>query len=234
MRLACRRVFIISALAVSLSGCFVYHWEAYQEREVEVDAKPQPALPGNELPKYLRVERTGLAANEFLFFNDSDEMIFVEFRNSAAQFGNTSHRVVSGASRVINTDRDSPDTPIAPKTSAKVAFYTPDEGEIMSSLRVMNVGHGIYRIAIRRQSGKTDFAVIHSRANPKPEKTKTEEFLKGTFTTGAPAEDRWLCYLSAFVFCPFIEPSDYSEALAIAKKKFGDDVEVRYVGKTRK
>lgn len=237
------RVAAIAGVGLFSSGCLTYKWNAVLVDNVAKSSDPTAGNPKNELPTYLHVTYSPGNPNEFLFLNKSKESIAVSYKDSVAEIVGQSYRVVPGTTRVLNADRDPPDTPIAPGTVARVSFYMPGSDLAQASL---DAGLSYtFRVAIKR-ADKTDKAVIHDA--PKGPVRDRCLSVKGAryrvdthdcrlpFTSEAADRDRWLCYSTGIFsggWCWFVKPTsdDTAAAQVTAKKLLGQEAAAAYIGR---
>lgn len=227
--------YLIFLTMLLFSSCMTYRWEA--KVPVEVTTKkstPTKPRPNNVIPKFVTVEalakHSKILGNRFSVKNNSDEMVYVSYKNSVIEFLGSSYRVISGETIGINKDRDSADTPIAPNSTADISLFTQDD--IISSQMKTDPKLFTYRIAFRREGKKTEYAIIYPDRKDDPSEDVTTDV--NSFTTEVASKDKLLCFATAVFYggwCWFIAPSDTDilEAEKTGKKLFGPNTTIRFL-----
>lgn len=216
----------ILLVAATTSGCLTYKWKV-TEADLKVEAPIKEAAK-DQVPAFAEIKHFGKNANHFFVTNKSQEVIFVSYASSVAEVL-TSVRVISGETMGMHKDRDSPDTPIAPGSSAEVSFYSDDK---LTSALMVDPGEATYtlRIALKGPGGKLDYAIMNCSGSGK----KVDE--GPMVRTHAGAADQLACYLTGIIYggwCWFVSPGDKDTDIAkkAAKEKYGDKAGIEYAGR---
>jgi hypothetical protein len=213
-------------------------WKAGQKKR-DAEIKAAKKVEG-EIPNIIEIEpiddiviNQRSAHNYFRITNKSKDIIYVNYRRSVIDAAGRSHRVVSGETKKIHEDRDSPDTPIAPGGFAEISLF-PADTEPPDDYQIKVV----YRLALTRSDSSSVFAVFRAK--------KPIDFPSGPdvscpiertyFRSDAHWADQALCY-STFIlaggWCWFISPrdSDFEQANELAKIMLGNRVTAIYRGR---
>lgn len=214
-----RSAFIAVALLLGTTpGCLSYRWQ--------VHIAPPSFVPlPDDVPPFVQVTRASNGGNYFAVTNVGHEPIFVSYRESIAEVGLQSIRVVSGDTRRMHNDMTPPDVPIAPGSTALVSFYDAEEQHDL----VTNGKEARFRIALRTTAGNIVYAVMQPKAAHPP---------ASTFVTSASDGDKVACYVTAFLYggwCWFVHPGDSDRIAAEerARSQFQGTAadHVEYVGR---
>lgn len=213
-----RSLFLALLTAATFTGCLTYHWRVVDDTKVAPDPpKPLP-LPKDQVPAFITVEH-GADPHHFTVHNNSASTVFISFRESVMEASGKSHRVVSGETKQLHADQDSPDTPIAPATSADVSFYS----DTLSSLEEGQVVK--FRIALRQQ-GKETQAILHSRLEVEEEEEKDLKFTTHEQDTAS----RVLCVATIGIWCRLKLPTQQDRDDANQKaKKYGPNAKAEFL-----
>lgn len=203
-----------------LAGCLTYRWEASVPENLLV-AKSNDS----SAPKFAKIEgvKDPTRRNHFQVTNESKKMISVSFKQSVIEIDGKSYRVLSGSTINMNRDRESPDTPIAPNTVAEVSFY-PEDG-IAKSIVINGTSEITYRIALRQDEGKPEYAIL-----------RQSKAVGGEFTTKVNDRDKWGCIITGIFYggwCWFVKPNDEDRKQAEERGKdlYGPNAKISFVKK---
>ncbi len=206
-------LFLSVLVLLTSFSCTTYRWQA--ELPEVVDA-------ARKVPKFVKIDSTA-RRNHFKVTNLTDDMVTVSYRQSVIQVGDSSLRAISGETRGINTDRDSPDIVIAPRTASEISLYSEDSDKsqkiVRGTLRDVK-----FRIAMKLADKPMEYAIISGEPS-------------NEFTTEASQHEKMFCYLTGLFYggyCWFIRPSedDRAEAKRRAEEIFNTKVkEIRYLGR---
>lgn len=222
------RMILLISTSLTFTSCLTYRWQAHVPEDQLASPAPKPVQPANQVPKFVKIEPMKSRGNHFMVSNLSQEMVYVSYKQSVVEFAGSSYRVVSGETRGINRDRDSPDTPIAPNTTAEVSFYTEDN----TTSELMQKGSAAinYRVAIRKEDKKPKYAILHGTS---ADEKKEKELL---FTTESQGNNRLACYITGILYggwCWFVHPTEEDHKIAEekGKSKYGPQTTVEYQGR---
>ena len=209
--------FLLLGYVLFLSSCSHYKWKYEEDLE-----KSSNKIVLSKVPKYIDIEQDGLV-NHFTIKNNSSETLYIVFKDSHASYLGTTYRLISGETTGRNVDRASPDEPIASKTKSEISFYTP--GNIEHTWRKDSINPVKFEISVRKGSSELDKIIIESYGK-----------FVGEFETDISSSDRFWCMYTGWMYggyCWFVKPdeSEIEAAKNIARKKFGENVVIEYVGK---
>lgn len=206
--------FLLSlVICSSFYSCTTYRWKAELPEVVDTSRK---------IPKFVKIESTG-RRNHFKVTNLTDDMVTVSYRQSVIQVGDSSLRAISGETRGINTDRESPDLVIAPKTASEISLYSEDSDK---SQKIVNgkMKDVKFRIALKWAEKPVEYAIIEGGSI-------------NEFTTEANQNEKILCYATGIFYggyCWFLRPSEEER---IQAKKQAEEIfkapvkDIRYLGR---
>ncbi len=218
-----RKAVSLLALSMSLSGCFTYHWQV-----TDAEVQPEKGLPKDTIPAFISVQRDTDDPHHFRFQNKSDGVVFVSYKESVAEFGGRSLRVIAGDTKMIHVDQNSPDSPIAPHSTADIALYAQSSYEGGNSYKDQSADDNLltFRVALTTSGKPTQFAVIHSRFREESDDCDT-------IVTEAPSDRRIKCILTLGFMCPKAPTeSDIEAAQKQAKEECGSRSKVTFVKTT--
>lgn len=207
---------------LSVSAC-THTWEVDNANPEKIESLE---IYNSAIPDFIEVSVSPLAMNEFRIQNKLDKTLYVSFEHSSVIYGQISARAISGETRLLHSDRISPDQPIAPKTSGLVMLFP--EGLSKKDYSQIKTNGGKFRIAVRPDKGDLSHFEIHtSSCGPDPIVKKPRVSAKVS------KSDRFLCGITAGIYCAFMKPNN-AEAENIALKLYGSkDIKVLCRGNHR-
>ena len=219
------------------SGCLAYKWKVFFPAPEKVVGPKKSSLKIIKAIEGLSIElESEYKANHFVFKNNTDDILFVDFSSSVAtpiSWAWTSIRLVSGKTKNLNRDRVSPAEPLAPGTMAEISFYSSDKRD---DLRLAKFAR--FRVAVRSKSLDGELKIVEFESSARLRaKRISPGFRSKTIVTPVSSGDKWGCYITAIFYggwCWLIEsgPEDEEIALEKAKEKYGEKATVRFLQRT--
>jgi hypothetical protein len=207
--------FLLTLILASsiITSCSTFRWRA----EITDVSTGEP-----NVPQFVKIQPTKIR-NHFMVTNLTDKVVTVVYRQSVIQADGISLRVISGETRGINRDRDSPDVVIAPQTTAEISLYSEDSANsekiIKGQFKELK-----FRIAVKLGDQAVQYAVMDGG--------KSNEF-----TTEISQNEKLWCYVTGIFYggyCWLIKPDD-EDRLAAQKKANelyqGRAKDIIYIGK---